>query len=545
MSLPQAAARAGGGARLVTRAVLLAALLPLEIVILDFFYDMRATAGADAGALWLDVNQVVKFAAYAALYALGALILMLWPQRRALIGAWRAAAETHAWRFFAAFNLILFALLLAATFVLRGGGAPWLGFPLWLAGVALMAAAAAAALAPARFWRGLAAAQRLNLALALIAGLAVALAALLARDSWNALAGATLNTSYALLRLYEPGAVIDVGQRLIGANGFAVIIDALCSGYEGVGLVLASLGLYTWLFRGQLRFPNVLALFPIGALAIWLLNSVRIALLVSIGAHVSPDAALGGFHSQAGWLMFVGVTAGLMIAAHASPFFHARARASAKKDPALRLATALIAPFAALMAGRAFAVLFGPGAHWIAAGAIVLPAAALWLNRRALLALAAPLRAARMGEAALIGLLVGALWIATQAPAHEGAGLGAWLGAQSPAGGAAWLALRVLGFALIVPMAEELAFRGYLHRALTRRRFEEAGQGDFTWLAFVATSVLFGAMHGRWLAGALAGAAYALTLYRAKTIAAPITAHITSNALIAAYAIAFGADGLL
>src|SRR5690606_29514114 len=38
----------------------------------------------------------------------------------------------------------------------------------------------------------------------------------------------------------------------------------------------------------------------------------RIAVLVSIGAHISPEMAVRGFHSQAGWIAFLGVALGLM-----------------------------------------------------------------------------------------------------------------------------------------------------------------------------------------------------------------------------------------
>ena len=100
------------------------------------------------------------------------------------------------------------------------------------------------------------------------------------------------------------------------------------------------------------------------------------------------------------------------------------------------------------------------------------------------------------------------------------------------------MALRVIGFVLIVPIAEELVFRGYLHRALVSRRFDEAQPAQFGWAAFIFTSLLFGAMHGRWLAGALAGAAFAFALYRSKSLTGPIVAHAAANGAIALWAIA-------
>src|SRR2546425_434021 len=59
-----------------------------------------------------------------------------------------------------------------------------------------------------------------------------------------------------------------------------------------------------------------------------------------------------------------------------------------------------------------------------------------------------------------------------------------------------------------------VAFRGYLIRKLVSPAFETVRPGHFTWLSFVASSLLFGALHGRWLAGTLAGMAYAAALYR-------------------------------
>ncbi len=47
-------------------------------------------------------------------------------------------------------------------------------------------------------------------------------------------------------------------------------------------------------------------------------------------------------------------------------------------------------------------------------------------------------------------------------------------------------------------------------------------------------------MHGRWLAGTLAGMAYALALYRRGKIVDAIVAHATTNALIAGFVLATG-----
>ena len=76
----------------------------------------------------------------------------------------------------------------------------------------------------------------------------------------------------------------------------------------------------------------------------------------------------------------------------------------------------------------------------------------------------------------------------------------------------------MVGSVVTVPLAEELAFRGYLTRRLMATEFQEIPLGRFTWFSFLISSALFGALHGRWLAGILAGMLYALALYRRKDL---------------------------
>lgn len=98
----------------------------------------------------------------------------------------------------------------------------------------------------------------------------------------------------------------------------------------------------------------------------------------------------------------------------------------------------------------------------------------------------------------------------------------------------------MLGSTITVPLAEELAFRGYLMRKLVRRNFESVPLTHFTWLSFAASSILFGLLHDRWFAGTIAGMAYALAVYRRGQLGDAIVAHATTNALIATWVIAGG-----
>ena len=117
--------------------------------------------------------------------------------------------------------------------------------------------------------------------------------------------------------------------------------------------------------------------------------------------------------------------------------------------------------------------------------------------------------------------------------------------AEIPAGLAAvWLLFRVLGSVITVPVAEELAFRGYLLRRLISANFDDLSTPRFTWLSFLVSSVLFGALHGRWLAGTVAGLFYAWAMYRRGRVEDAILAHAITNALIAAAVLILGNWGL-
>lgn len=110
----------------------------------------------------------------------------------------------------------------------------------------------------------------------------------------------TLRVSAQILRVFFDGVVADPTARTLGVDPFQVKVSNACSGYEGIAPVTVSLGLYLWLFRRDFRFPQVLLAFPIGIVVIWPFHAVRIALRLAIGARLSPEVAIAGFHSNAG-----------------------------------------------------------------------------------------------------------------------------------------------------------------------------------------------------------------------------------------------------
>ena len=109
-------------------------------------------------------------------------------------------------------------------------------------------------------------------------------------------------------------------------------------------------------------------------------------------------------------------------------------------------------------------------------------------------------------------------------------------------GAARWtfIGFRVVGAVVVVPLMEELFWRGFLIRWLVKDDFRSVPVGTFTPFSFGVTVLLFGAEHEQWLAGMICGALYNGLLYRTKNLTDCVVAHATSNALLAAWVLALG-----
>jgi exosortase E/protease (VPEID-CTERM system) len=285
-----------------------------------------------------------------------------------------------------------------------------------------------------------------------------------------------------------------------------------------------------WLFRRELRFPAAFLLLPIGVATIWIANALRIVLLIAIGTAGWPAVALGGFHSQAGWISFSLIAIGLVALALRSRWFVAEAARDGASRPA-DATVAWLAPFVAVTATAMVTGAFAAGIDWLYPLRIAAAVVVLWAFRRQYAALV------RSWTWSWWPILLGAItfgaWIALAPPTGSGAGVGAGFPSTEPLLWVAlWAAFRVVGYVLVTPVVEELAFRAFLVQ-----RLEESPIGRFSWGALLVSSVLFGALHGQmWIAGILAGVAFAVAFYRRRMIADAVMAHVVANMLLAVYA---------
>lgn len=151
----------------------------------------------------------------------------------------------------------------------------------------------------------------------------------------------------------------------------------------------------------------------------------------------------------------------------------------------------------------------------------------------------------------LAGILVFAIWIGPDLlwPAYRQH----WLFHNSLVGSArsslpedartdyVFLLFRIAGTALLVPIVEELFWRGWLMRYLISPDFEKIRLGAYSALSFWVTAVLFASEHGPyWEVGLLAGIGYNLLMLRTGSLGDCILAHAITNGCLAAYVIAAG-----
>jgi exosortase E/protease (VPEID-CTERM system) len=378
--------------------------------------------------------------------------------------------------------------------------------------------------------------------------------------SWlgHRMQAATFHGVTLLLSLFYPSVFRDPGHFMVGTSVFSVVVADQCSGVEGLALMLSlTVGwlLYT---RRELRLRRALLLVPIALYLSWLLNLVRLAVLIAIGNAGYRTVALGGFHSQAGWILFSCVGLGFLIMVHNVAWFRRSPTAAAihpsyvpqASSAGVNVAAVYLLPWLAILAAGLLAQAASDGFEWLYPIRLLAALAIFFVYRRQYLQM--DWRFSWLGPAA--GVLVFAFWIAIDhwigkdMTGRDAAGSGVILtsvaqGLTRLSSGqrAVWIALRTLAAVVTVPLAEELAFRGYIARRFMSANVESIPFTSMSLFAVVASSLAFGILHGRmWLAGVLAGMVFAVVAKMRGKLGDAVAAHATANLLLALWVILRG-----
>src|SRR5687767_6250977 len=104
-----------------------------------------------------------------------------------------------------------------------------------------------------------------------------------------------------------------------------------------------------------------------------------------------------------------------------------------------------------------------------------------------------------------------------------------------------FVAVRIIGAVLVVPVMEELFWRDYLWRQIIAPNdFKLARVGEWDWKALVGVSLLFAVVHGNWWLTSIVWALMigGLLVYT-KSLGACIIAHAVTNLLLAVYVLRY------
>jgi CAAX prenyl protease-like protein len=136
-----------------------------------------------------------------------------------------------------------------------------------------------------------------------------------------------------------------------------------------------------------------------------------------------------------------------------------------------------------------------------------------------------------------VGVFVFALWISPQAFlgfASRTNGFNPDLLASQPGFYWATVILRFLRLVVVVPLVEEIFWRGFLLRYLIDEKFDQVPFGTFRWVSFLAVTLAFTLSHSMpdWPAALLTGALYNWVAYRTKSLSTCVVTHALTNGLL-------------
>ena len=173
--------------------------------------------------------------------------------------------------------------------------------------------------------------------------------------------------------------------------------------------------------------------------------------------------------------------------------------------------------------------------HWIFPIQTLVCAAVLWKHRKHYDFL--PMKG--FGFATLIGLIALGVWIAPQLAFAQPPRTDGFNPYRFGDGWLFWLNLtfRMLRMVIIVPLVEEIFWRGFLLRYLVRKEFDTVPMGTFTWMSFGITTAGFCLEHSRpdWPAAIVTGVLFNFVAYRTRSLAACVLTHAVTNLVLALY----------
>jgi exosortase E/protease (VPEID-CTERM system) len=363
--------------------------------------------------------------------------------------------------------------------------------------------------------------------------------------AWTLLTEPTLFLSSQLYALTGGATLVagitPEGYPIYGSDGYFGIIEPGCSGYQGMVLVATLLGVYFYLEPRKISALKMALVILLSCVAIFLLNGARLALLIYIGVHISPEVAQQGFHVNFGLLSLVMVLA--LAVASTRAFTAPKTTAAVSSSGASYVnfeggtTARLLIPLIYLIGSSLIVGLFSGKFFWFYPLPVLAAIGGLLQIRAEMRGLKLTFTRAPFFLAVATFLV----WLYLVAPDPQAAEVIqiSLFAAPFPVI-VVWLLARLLGAVIIVPLVEELAFRGTFNAMLYARLRSHWTGAAAQAGAIALTAVFFGLVHSNVLAGTIAGLAFGLARWRRNDLGDAILCHGLTNLMLSFYILLTG-----
>ena len=514
----------------------------ISIVLIALFELLMVGLSFDAYSPQLeDSTSWFAFLAYVGklpeiiLVVFASMLLAMWARLPEHIKSLEASLQNYPLGIPIFLQFLSFATFLIFTIIVFGNDSnanPIPGYAVvgWIISLVLLSLFWLLSIAPWQYWKSFIPQERVSITTSLLVGVLAWVIAYYSQSLWGPLGELTFYSASSLLDLLYSEITVNPELKLLGAKNFVVNIGPPCSGYEGMGLVAIFTTIYLSIYKNEFRFPQALLLFPIGLITIWAFNVIRIVTLMVIGSSISEEMAVGGFHSQAGWISFLLVTFGLLGLAHNLKFFSYQSETKQFfNNKSIGLPSALLIPFIVLTASIILSTTFSAGFIWLYPIRVIFTGIALlfcWKTYSFIVPKFNP-------ETIIVGVFVFFVWILLTYNNYDlNLNFSSSLYSAPSIISITWLVFRCIGAVIIIPIVEELLFRGYLLARLSKQEITLNSAMIFSWKGLIFSSILFGILHSNLLAGTFAGLAYGIVRFRSASILDAVIAHGVTNLLL-------------
>jgi len=129
---------------------------------------------------------------------------------------------------------------------------------------------------------------------------------ILFQNQWLFFSRGVSNILYELLSLFYPvNYYIEEVTPVLSIASFGVFIGPPCSGIDSMFLFTAFFAALFALDHKRINKAWYALMFVMGFIGVYFVNVLRLFLLIVSGVEISPKFAVGLFHTNAGWVLFI------------------------------------------------------------------------------------------------------------------------------------------------------------------------------------------------------------------------------------------------